>query len=316
MADLERKIEKADKDGDGQVSPEEFVQVFGERELQDPPTHHWVTPGDAYIFTRRLMNVHVPKDQHQKFQTAKWFEAVSGDSLVALVRVPAVIWVILVLPIAIIEFIKIRNFVPGDDIHGCMAGKMLGTPGVVVLLSVVEVALLVWCWYLVAFLSAIKAMVRPRITVNPDTNLHDYHAPALHDEAEIDAYLKRHRFMIGCTDLLARASCNVDSGVDSDGREFTTESVRHHRIFGIAGHNGPPLILKAIKMHTWLTIASLILGLEVINIPDIIALSERGTSGPVVFETILYGTLRAPELRNVTAPSATLQRQAALTGAA
>ena len=59
------------------------------------------------------------------------------------------------------------------------------------------------CWYLVAFLSAIKAMVRPRITVNPDTNLHDYHAPALHDEAEVDAYLKRHRFMIGCTNLLA-----------------------------------------------------------------------------------------------------------------
>ena len=56
--------------------------------------------------------------------------------------------------------------------------------------------------------------------------------------------------------------------------------------------------------------------MEVINIPDVIALSERGTSGPVVFATILYGTLRAPEPRNVTAPSATLQRHAALTGAA
>ena len=127
-SDLVAAIAKADKDHDGEVTIEEYEAAFGANSLEDRTIMQRLLSGnlglnlgDTYLFTVRFLETH--RLDPKKFNGPRYIEACAASNLATLVELSPYTWLLLVLPLAITEFVKISHEVPGDDKTGASAGR-------------------------------------------------------------------------------------------------------------------------------------------------------------------------------------------------
>jgi len=272
---LTKAIIKADADGDGKVTPEEFQAAFGATSLTAITSLSWVDemraanagdPVDAYLFRRRFkMSQEMLPEEWGLEATGDYAEAAAAETLDELVELSPTTWLFILPLLAVSQYVKIKRGAVGADTEGLAAGAYFSDPivlyGCIIALSIG----LGWGVYNFAKLVAIKKIIRPVVRPMADNpNLLEVAEPLLYQREAMENWMKTNRELLYITDLLSH-STGYKGGTHHD----------HHRLFGAAGHHGPHLFLQSIKLHTWLLVLACIYSIEWV-VGDIAHLTKFG----------------------------------------
>jgi len=279
-------IQKADADGDGDVTEAEFEAAFGARGLEDRSFGSMLLAGelgmslgDVYLFSRRFIESH---GLTKAFNPLVYLDEVGAANLIVMVELQPLVWLGMLPPLCVFESIKIRAEVPGDDVNGEAAGTYFRTPELLIATILVEVIGIAWGCYNYCKVLALKRILRPRIHKNPYTHKLQYGAPPVYDDGAIDAFLEAHDWsLMSCTRMLTHVT-----------RSYGDVGHEQHRLFSIAGSQGPNLLMRSIKFHTWFLMAGATFCFTAVLVPDLIALSHQGLSAPdVLREFVVFGLM-------------------------
>jgi len=275
--ELHQKIKEADTDGDGDVTPSEFITHFGS--LQE---RSWLTTllsgnlgathGDTYLLTRRFVDKY---GLSRDFDPVLYLEATAAKSLRNLADVSPWLWLIYLIPLAILQLLKISHDVPGDDDHAEMAGFYLSNPIVMVVIFLVEVLAIAMVCYLYAKMASIKSLLRPQIERSAEESL-EYLSPSLYEGGAIEEFSKGP--LVAMTNAFATL-------LGSHGEAHN----EHHELFGKAGHKGPELFLQLLKGTLWLLVGGPIFCFPCIVFVDIRHMALHGPTRVVTLELLLFG---------------------------
>ena len=291
-------IQKADADGDGDVTIEEFTAAFGEGSLDDKRLLQMVmscsiglSTADSYLFSERFIKTAVMplKKPRKQFNPLTYIETVGAANLEELVELSPFVWLMMMPPLAYMEYTKISVEIPGDDLKGVAAGIYASSPVMLCFSFVVESMGLLWVAYNYCMVLAIKRILRPRVeTIEAKGTFFSagklqIMPPKLYDENGLDDYLSMHK-----NGLLAitHVAANITGCKGSS-------SHPHHQLFGTAGDKGAEMLLLSIKFSTWFCVAAVTFCLTSIVFPCIAALTNGSAGPPVVTETIIFGFMGA-----------------------
>mmetsp|Transcript_16979 Transcript_16979/g.50907 ORF Transcript_16979/g.50907 Transcript_16979/m.50907 type:complete len:362 (+) Transcript_16979:699-1784(+) len=237
---------------------------------------------DTYLFTRRFIQEH---SLSNNFHPVAYLDYVAGANLQEMVEISPFYWIMLAVPLAIFEQIKIAAEAPADDVEGHTAGAFMSNSVFAVVVVVVEAVGVCWAIYNFYSMVEIKRLLRPRL-IEAEGKVR-YGPPALYDEGVVEEYERTHRWgLIHCpTPQQGAAEGETRERTPSKWGVLqvavkTTQAFRaagdvhnHTRLFGLAGEKGPDVLLLSIKLNAWFLVAGLTFCVSSIIIPDLIALS-------------------------------------------
>jgi len=287
MSGLVAAIAKADADGDGKVTIEEFEAAFGPSSLDERSLMQMMRTGnlgmslgDVYLFSRRFIESNGLYDK--PFQPVVYLESIAAANLEMMVELSPYTWLMMLPALAIFEAIKIMAEVPGDDTRGRIAGTFFAQTEMVCATVFVEVVGVGWTLYNYAKVLALKRMMRPKAATNRSGTL-EFASPKIYEDGAIDQYVADNTGLMTITHAMTHAT----------GSHSNAEH-EHHRLFGLAGSNGAPLLLRSIKLNAWFMVAGCTFCITTILVPDLTALwhGQQGAAEAFVLgELLLYGMM-------------------------
>ncbi len=285
-------ISKADADGDGDVTVAEFKAAFGEDSLEEKTFWQMVasrtlglSTADSYLFSRRFMEHH--QVDKATFNPIAYVESVGAANLHELVEMSPFCWLMMLPPLAYMEYTKIKKEVPGDDLSGAAAGIYAESPVLLLFTLVIECFGVLWTAYNYSKMLAVKRLLRPRIFA-PATAAAigaklQVHAPKLYDHGALDEYLATHQHGLLRVTHVAAVLTNSRGAAEHP----------HHKLFGTAGDKGAELLLLSIKFNMWFCIAAVTFCFTSIVFPDLAAVAAGTASADAKLELVIFGAMGA-----------------------
>jgi len=231
---------------------------------------------DSYLFQMRFMQLHGPFPE--SFQPVSYLEAVAGHTLSQMVAFSPLTWLPMIPVLAFFEQVKISDEVIGDDTTGKTAGLYIESPFVLWSSVALEMIGVLWAIYNYTKLYHLKTLLRPRTALDKKGKL-TYTMPQMYDDSCVAQWLDSP--IASITDWLALLT----------GLRGSADEHVHHSLFCAAGHRGPELLLRSLKLHTWLLVMGAFFTVTQVNAIDIRALLLHGRNGVIEFELAFMGAM-------------------------